>query len=431
MKVDSILMFETERVESLYPFSILHSAWEVRCGALRLFEKVKKFFPESRLIFSGREKHLKSFLARIEHDDQTIKRDNILILHSAILPETEFLLNIQKAYDDFINETGEDKSVVFTVNKTPVAAYVPAGDRVNPDEKDKELLPKFLYDFAGGLNPVEVPLPKVINYLWDIFDLVGESISDDSKYFENHADFNDIQSNGAFLINEKNVKLGKNNKIAPGVVLDASKGPIITGENLIIMANAVILGPCFIGDNSVIKIGAKIYENNSIGECCKVGGEVENSVIHAYSNKQHEGFLGHSYLGEWVNIGADTNTSDLKNTYSEIKVRLRDYDINTGRMFLGLLCGDHTKTAINTTLNTGTVAGICGILVADGFLPNWIPSFAWRGTKGCSQYKVEKALEVAKKVMQRRNRELLPEEVELIKDEYKKANLENIKIFKG
>jgi UDP-N-acetylglucosamine diphosphorylase / glucose-1-phosphate thymidylyltransferase / UDP-N-acetylgalactosamine diphosphorylase / glucosamine-1-phosphate N-acetyltransferase / galactosamine-1-phosphate N-acetyltransferase len=430
LKIDTIILFETEKADSLYPFSILHTAWEVRCGAFRIFERIKKIFPDQRIIYTGRDKHLKSFLARFDHDEQDIKRDNILILHSAILTDTEFFNHLNEEYSKFKKENGNDKSVVFTINNTPVAAYVPECDRVNPDESDKKLFPKFLSDFAEGLHPLEITYkPKVINYLWDVFDLIENLIMDDFKYFENNCDFEKLKSSAVYTVEQNNIKIGKNNNIAPGVVLDASNGPIITGTNVKIMANAVIEGPCFIGNNSIIKIGAKIYGKTSIGEFCKVGGEVENSVIHAYSNKQHDGFLGHSYIGEWVNIGADTNTSDLKNTYSEIKVRLRDYDINTGRIFVGLLCGDHTKTAINTTFNTGTVAGICGILVADGFLPNKIPSFAWRGTKGCSLYKIEKAMEVAKTVMKRRNKELLDEEIELIKDEYRLATIKEIKIL--
>ncbi|MFH1051808.1 MAG: putative sugar nucleotidyl transferase [bacterium] len=422
MKVDSILIFETEKADSLYPFSIMHTAWEVRCGAFKIFEKIKNYYSKANLIFNGREKHLNSFLQRFKHDSQTMKRDDILILHSAILPETSFFINLEKAYDKFKEETGEDKSVVFHFNQVPVAAYVPASERINPDDKDKDLFPKFLSDFAGGLNPIEVPIPKVINYLWDVFDLIEYGIDDDFQYFSNHADFDFLRKNGVHVVNSNNIKIGKNCRIAPGVVLDASEGKIILGDNVNIMSNAVICGPCFIGNNSTIKISAKIYGKTSIGECCKVGGEVENSVIHGYTNKQHDGFLGHSYLGEWVNIGADTNTSDLKNTYTNIKVRLRDYEIDSHSMFLGFLCGDHTKTAINTSLTTGTVAGISGIIVADGFLPNSISSFAWRGTKGCSTYKLEKALEVAEKVLARREKKLLPEEIELMMDEYRKIN---------
>ncbi len=418
MKPDAIFIFETDKAESLYPFSVMHTSWEVRCGALRLFEKVQKFFPNSRLIFEGRTDHLQSFLARFNFLDQSMKRENILILHSAILPNKKFLKNLIDAYKNFTNEKNSYSSVVFTVNKIPVAAYVLAKDRVSPNEKDKELFPRFLSDFALGLNPIEVARPNVINYLWDTFDLVGDCIKDDWDYFQNFVDFSELNKTGVYSINNDNIKIGKNSQISPGVVLDASNGHIIIGNDVKIMPNAVIIGPCFIGDNSIIKIGAKIYQNTSIGEWCKVGGEVENSIIHAYSNKQHDGFLGHSYIGEWVNLGADTNTSDLKNTYGEIKVLLRQNEINTNRIFLGLLCGDHTKSAINTSFTTGTVAGISGIIVSDGFLPNSIPSFAWRGNKGCTHYKLEKAIEIANKVMQRRNKSLLNEEKKLMEKEF-------------
>lgn len=420
MNPDSIFIFETEKAESLYPFSIMHTAWEIRCGALRLFEKVQRFFPKARLIFQGRKNHLDSFLTRFDIKDQSMKRENVLILHSAILPDRTFLTTLLESYRKFEAETKTNASVVFTVNTVPVAAYVLAKDRINPNEKDKDLFPKFLYDFTVGLHPIEIQKPKVINYLWDTFDLVGDCIKDDFEYFENVADFENLKKSGVHLVGENNIKIGHNSILSPGVVLDASDGPIILGNNVKILPNATILGPCFIGDNSLIKIGAKIYNNTSIGQWCKVGGEVENSIIHSYSNKQHDGFLGHSYICEWVNLGADTNTSDLKNTYGEIKVKLRNSEINTDRIFLGLLCGDHTKTAINTSFTTGTVCGIAGIIVADGFLPNSIPSFAWRGTKGCAIYKIEKALDIAEKVMKRRNKTITPQEIALMKEEYLK-----------
>jgi UDP-N-acetylglucosamine diphosphorylase/glucosamine-1-phosphate N-acetyltransferase len=171
-----------------------------------------------------------------------------------------------------------------------------------------------------------------------------------------------------------------------------------------------------------VKAGAKIYGKTSVGESCKFGGEIENAIIHAYSNKQHEGFLGHSYIGEWVNLGADTNTSDLKNTYANIKVTLEGREIDTEKMFLGLLCGDHTKSAINTSFTTGTVAGVCGILVHDGTLPAVIPSYAWTGRKNSPIYKIDKALDVARIVMARRGKELLPEEELLLRQEYEKVS---------
>ena len=136
------------------------------------------------------------------------------------------------------------------------------------------------------------------------------------------------------------------------------KARIYISKNAMIMPNAVIGGPAFVGENSVIKISAKIYENTTIGETCKVGGEVEESIIHAYSNKQHEGFIGHSYVGEWVNIGADSNNSDLKNDYGNVKVYNDGALVDTGSQFVGLIMGDHSKCGINSMFNTGTVVDV-------------------------------------------------------------------------
>jgi len=422
MNIDTVFLFESPFATSLYPFSIMHCGWEVRTGPLKYFEQVKNIFPKSRIVYHGREAHLKSFLARVEHDDQKVKKENTLILNSAVLPYDNFFEEIDEKYKKFINEKNISKSALFVHQGTPLAAYIPAEEMINPSEFDKVFFPKLLTDYSRLIPNIEISKPGIINFLWDTLDLVKENIKREFHLFPNMIDLDEIEKSGIYLLNKEKITIGKNTVISPGVVLDASDGEIIIGSNVKIMANAVIVGPCCIGDNSVVKIGAKIYENNAIGEYCKVGGEIENSIIHSYSNKQHEGFLGHSYISEWVNLGADTNTSDLKNTYSNIKVNFHKQQMDTGRMFLGLLCGDHTKSAINTSFTTGTVAGICGIIVADGFLPNYIPSFAWRGTKGCSQYKLEKAVETARIVMSRRNKELLDEEIELLKIEYENSN---------
>lgn len=383
-----------------------------------LFEKIHKQFPDARIIYKGREKYIKSFLARFEHNEQDLRKENILVINSSLLPDSGFWNNIDKVYSQFQLQNTEKKSAVFRYRNYPVAAYIPKNELINPTEFDKHFLPKLLYEFANVLPQIDIEEPKVINFLWDAIEHNSIAINDDFRFFIHDASIDKLKKSGVYLINEDKIKIDKTSEIAPTVVLDASEGPIIIGKEVKIQPQTVIYGPTFIGDNTLVKCGAKIFSKTSIGHWCKVGGEIENSIIQSYSNKQHEGFLGHSYLCEWVNIGAGTNTSDLKNTYSNINVQLKSGEINTERMFLGLLCGDHTKSAINTTFTTGTIAGICGILVADGFLPNSIPSFAWRGTKGCTHYKIDKALETAQIVMQRRNKNLLPEEIELINSEY-------------
>ena len=173
------------------------------------------------------------------------------------------------------------------------------------------------------------------------------------------------------------------------------------------MEGSIIRGPFALCEASTVKMGAKIYGPTTVGPFCKVGGEVTNSVLFAYSNKAHEGYLGNSVLGEWCNIGADTNTSNLKNDYSE--VRLWDYQtesfIKTGLQFCGLMMGDHSKCGINTMFNTGTVVGVNANVFGSGFPRNFIPSFTWGGHGGFSTFLPKKAYEVAKSVMARRNLE--------------------------
>jgi len=186
--------------------------------------------------------------------------------------------------------------------------------------------------------------------------------------------------------------------------LNTAEGPIYIGSGAQIMEGAMLRGPLFVGDNAVIKMGAKIYGGTTIGPYCKAGGEISNSVMMGYSNKGHDGFLGNSVLGFWCNLGADTNTSNLKNNYDE--VRLWDYAserfAHTGLQFCGLIMGDHSKCAINTAFNTGTVVGVSANVFGAGFPKNFIPSFSWGGAGSMTTYSLNKAVETAKRVMLRR-----------------------------
>ena len=193
----------------------------------------------------------------------------------------------------------------------------------------------------------------------------------------------------------------------PYCILNATNGPIYIGKDSEIMEGSMIRGPFALCEHSTLKMGSKIYGPTTIGPHSKVGGEVNNSVLFGYSNKAHDGFLGNSVIGEWCNLGADTNTSNLKNNYAE--VRLWNYDsenfAKTGLQFCGLMMGDHSKCGINTMFNTGTVVGVSANVFGSGFPRNFIPSFSWGGHSGLTTYLPSKAFEVAKVVMQRRGEE--------------------------
>lgn len=188
-------------------------------------------------------------------------------------------------------------------------------------------------------------------------------------------------------------------RIAPNAVLDDTNGPIIIDDGAVIEPFVYIKGPVTIGRNSVIRSMARIYGPTVIGPVCRIGGEVHDTIFLGYANKQHDGFVGHSVIGEWCNLGANTTTSNLKVNYGEVSATLPTGTVRTGTMFLGTLMGDHTKTAIGTMLSTGTVIGACSSIVTDGFPPRFVPSFTWKENETMDE---DKAIELARTVMQRR-----------------------------
>ncbi len=264
----------------------------------------------------------------------------------------------------------------------------------------------------SNLPSIEVDV-AVANYLWDLVYLNGKEIQNDFKIYTKGKSSAKKKYAGVNFVNKKNIFIGKDVEIKPGVVLDASTGPIFIEKNVTIFPNAVIQGPFYIGESSKIKSCATIYPNVSIGKVCKVGGEVEDTIIHPYSNKQHSGFLGHSYLGSWINLGADTNNSDLQNNYGTIKVQVNGRHIDSGKQFVGLMMGDHSKTAINTMFNTGTVVGFSSNVYGAGFPPKYIPSFGWGGSESMKEYKISKAIETAKAVFARRDKSFEKEDEEM------------------
>lgn len=405
----SILLAEPESVANLYPFSLLHCAWEVRCGALKLYEKFEKRFPENPLYFIGRGAHLQSFISRTLPETQEFPTGNLLVVNATLIL-TSGIVRILESKLQF----KPDIPRIFTANDIPFAYYIPSGEV--PFQPRSCFFEGFeQHPILTSAKSYEVEA-NFVAYLWDAIEYNGMAIREDAQLFSDYEPLQSSPQAGVYVENPDGVLAAENSSISPGVVLDATDGPIILGKNVRIMAQATIVGPCAIGDNSIIKIGAKIYQNSTIGPSCKVGGEVENSILHAYSNKQHDGYLGHSYLGEWVNLGADTNTSDLKNTYGDISIQLNGNKVDTGRMFLGLLCGDHTKSGINTMFTTGTVAGIFANIYGAEYQPAAIGSFTWGTT---ARYEQEKAFDVARIVMQRRNCTPTDEEIELWKTVYR------------
>jgi UDP-N-acetylglucosamine diphosphorylase / glucose-1-phosphate thymidylyltransferase / UDP-N-acetylgalactosamine diphosphorylase / glucosamine-1-phosphate N-acetyltransferase / galactosamine-1-phosphate N-acetyltransferase len=206
-----------------------------------------------------------------------------------------------------------------------------------------------------------------------------------------------------YTVNDEDIWLGTEVRIKPGCVLDASQGPVVLAEGVEVGSNSVIQGPCYIGPHAVIRPLTIIKDATTIGRLCKIGGEVVNSIMLGHSNKAHDGFLGHSYIGKWVNFGAGTSTANLKSTYGLVSVQYAEREVPTGRQFFGSVVGDHAKTGIGTRLMPGTYLGFCTALIGSNIPPRFIPSFSFWTDKGLAPYGLEKAKTVMKAVYARRD----------------------------
>jgi len=242
-----------------------------------------------------------------------------------------------------------------------------------------------------------------LKHNWDIFSFNGEAIENDFKLITKDRKSAKIPKT-VHYINKDQIFLEEGVDIEIGV-LNASKGPIYLGENTQIMEGSMIRGPFAMGEHSVVKMGTKVYGPTTLGPKSKIGGEVNNVILSGYCSKGHDGYLGNAVIGEWCNIGADTNNSNLKNNYAEVK--MWEYNdgkfIKTGLRFCGLIMGDHSKCGINTMFNTGTVIGVSANIYGSNFPRNFIPSFSWGGAAGFKTYNLDKAIETASLVTARKN----------------------------
>jgi UDP-N-acetylglucosamine diphosphorylase/glucosamine-1-phosphate N-acetyltransferase len=253
------------------------------------------------------------------------------------------------------------------------------------------------------LRRIELRDARLLSFPWHLIEHNSACIHDDFARSKARGVAKDASvHDGVHVVEPKRVVIGAKTVIRAGVVIDATDGPVLIGDGAVVMPNATMVGPVAIGAGSVIKAGARILSGTSIGRVCKVGGEVDEAIFADYSNKQHDGFLGHSYLGSWVNIGAASNNSDLKNNYGPVRMWCAGRPLNTGRQFLGLVMGDHSKTGINAVFNTGTVVGFNCNLYSSEMPDVFVPSFSWGHGRDVVPYDLAKAIQTATAVMQRR-----------------------------
>jgi len=364
------ILFDGPSRNNLLPFTYTRPVADIRIGILTIREKWEMFLRTTTTTVT--EDYLSEKFPMVEMEQ------NVMI-NASFCPNdklVELIKNLKKNQAIF---SGEDIIAFYTLDTQDDIDF----DTYDAIEFEDELLK--------------------IDHTWDIFSKNGKAIEDDFELLTKGRKSQSIPKS-VNVISSENVFIEEGAKLE-FVTLNASSGPIYIGKDTEIMEGSIIRGPFALCDHATVKLGAKIYGPTTIGPYSKVGGEVNNSVLFGYSNKGHDGFLGNSVLGEWCNLGADTNNSNLKNNYAE--VRLWDYKTEgfakTGLQFCGLMIGDHSKCGINTMFNTGTVVGVSANIFGSGFPRNFVPSFSWGGSAGFTTYLTKKAFEVAKIVMDRRN----------------------------
>ena len=367
------ILFDGEVRNALLPFTYTKPVADLRIGILTIREKWEKYLGLTTTTIT--EEYLMEKYPMVEMDE------NILI-NASFCPTKELVEKVMSLKENEAIFQGESVIAFHTKDTQEEVNF----DTYTQIEFEEDLLQ--------------------VHHTWDIFSKNDIAIQQDFELLTEGRKSQPIPETVQCLNRDQIfIEEGATLNFA---ILNAESGPIYIGKNAEVMEGSVVRGPFAMCENSVLKLSAKIYGATTLGPYCKVGGEVNNSVLMGYSSKAHDGFLGNSVLGEWCNLGADTNNSNLKNNYAEVK--LWNYEAGrfspTGLQFCGLMMGDHSKCGINTMFNTGTVVGVSANIYGSGFPRNFVPSFSWGGAAGFITYRLNKVFEVAEVVMSRRKLKL-------------------------
>ena len=385
------LLFEDESHADLLPLTYTRPIWDLRVGILKLSEKWDHVLTKD-LGKSETPGRMASGYLRAAFDAFNPGQESIGF-NGKFFPDPEFVGLICKEMAPNSYWTTEEGELL-AFRGTPALAGIDPEGLVTVDLLEKT-------GFTAGKFAGETP--NAVRYPWDIFRLNGWAIRQDFDRITALRTSQPIDDQHSIVYGKDNIFVEEGVKIR-AAVLNAEDGPIYIGQNCQIQEGAMVHGTHAFCMNSTLNMGAKLRGDTTVGPWSKVGGEIGNSVLQGFSNKGHDGYLGNSVLGYWCNLGADTNTSNLKNNYSEVRVwnypdgRFR----KTGQMFCGLIMGDHSKCGINTMFNTGTVVGVSANIYGGGYPRTFIPSFSWGGSSGFMTYKLRKVYEVAEVVMKRR-----------------------------
>ena len=455
-KIPSLLcVFEDDRFPGFFPLSLARPVFDLGIGTHTLRARlVEELAPEAVAVLC------RPYLAAVLAADEARDAAKPAAVNAAIEGEALFLNGRLLAYgtelrelcarlkkETLVHKTGtivgarlsgeraaafaayigtmlSDEAVDKAVGAIARAAAEAARDSCAEEDRDAsrtKALSKWAAQHDVKLAESEI---RLVSHYWQFIGENRSCIVDDFQKAPLRGTAPDTELfKGVELINENDIVIGAEVEVRSGTVLDASEGAIVIADHARIEPNAIITGPCAIGPGAIVRGGAKIGHGATIGAQCRVGGEVEETIFSSYSNKQHEGFVGHSYVGSWVNMGAGSCTSDLKNNYGLVRAwcagRMRD----TGRRFLGATIGDHAKIAINSRLNTGAVVGFNSNIVTAGFPPTFVPSFTWKLEPERETHELEAAIATARTMMDRRNVPFTDAHAELFKAVFRLCRL--------
>ncbi len=405
----TICLFEDEQFQQFFPLTYLRPVATLRAGIVPLFERVHRYFPQARLVLVVRDE-IGPLTAHMcpSVPVNIIKRDeseDVLFINGRIRNWGDMPQLIQQARSStrFVNDQMNTVALLF---RSPLVNHT--SKVTTPSEYVA------LYEREGDDIPDSKTTATLFGYLWDLVANIDEEIREDFKHLEKSKNSEAIIHPGAYIVNPDSTFLGDSVVVMPGAMMDASAGPVYIGANTRVEAHAAIYGPSAIGPNCIVSAGK--YGGVSIGHTCRLGGEIEESIFQSYVNKHHAGFIGHSYVGSWVNFGAMTTNSDLKNNYSTIRVQSGGVSRDTGSIKVGSFIGDHTKFGIGTLLNTGIVIGVgCNIFGGSLVTDKEVPSFRWGNSSGWETHQFEKAVDTASRTVERRKQKLSDQELAQLK----------------
>ncbi|MCX8122746.1 MAG: putative sugar nucleotidyl transferase [Spirochaetes bacterium] len=355
-----IIIFEDAKYNDFFPITLTRPVWDIRCGLFTMWERYATLFATSfpHNIYFYTRHHLEA-IAHIQYPNLHINKP------ATLQPNEELLfINARIVYPELSNI---QKNTVYLYNGIPVLAKMHEGSMLQCTTTED------VQNYLQSITSCCKYNGYVMTSLWELINSNGEIITKDFLLKKNSG----VQSNVTIIGDSSQLIIEDDVTIEPYVVVDCTRGPVYIGKGCALKAFTRIEGPCCIGHNSVL-LQAKVREGCSIGPWCRIGGEVEETIFHGFVNKYHEGFIGHSYIGQWVNLGALTTNSDLKNNYTTVKLFIGDEKINTQLLKVGCFIGDFTMTSIGTLINTGTVMGPgCMVIHSGDITPKFIPPFTW------------------------------------------------------